>query len=161
MSSRNGHDTSVEFISRTGLPPVPRPRVQPPELPEDLTILDDQTHMGYMQQYLEWETYLGWLLTDAKAEVESAERERRTVFDRKIIELTEAGEDKSTIAQRRASIDEDVVAADEAIERAKAFQRKIESYLNRMARNGSHLSRELTRRLERQPVKGRVDRYTP
>jgi len=150
-------------LARRDLELAPRPNDEgmgPPGLPEDVSALSDDALVRMMTVLSGWADYL-------EAELAAAEVHERGCND--ILEVIEAeglirnwGESGSVnVAKARAKVSSsEVVEARDQAQVAYARRKYLTTIFNRAERGAALLSRELTRRLGREQVTRRADRYS-
>lgn len=136
-----------------------RPRSEVPELPEDLTEQDDAALMRLFSRVTRWSEYLSAQV--AAAEVD--ERYADAVVDKikALKSLENRGEKTVNAAKAHAYTDDQYLDALDEQQRAYAFRKLITAVYDNSERNAALLSRELTRRVNRDTRERRVDRWQP
>lgn len=136
-----------------------RPATVFPELPDDLTEQTDAELMKLFARVTRWSEYLS-------AQVAAAEVDER--YSDAVLEKTKAlkslehkGEKTVYAAKAQAWTDPVFVEAVEEHERAYAFRKLITAVFDNSERTSALLSRELTRRVNRDTRDGRVERWQP
>jgi hypothetical protein len=131
-----------------------RPEGEIPELPRDLADVPDRPLMELFSTYVQWNNYLDVIFVDA--EVAEAQAETNV----KIYEATSMTgwdpKDKVTFARAERDADPEMVRLRREFEQAKAYRKMLGVMSNNMERGAALLSRELTRRVGRAPVEGRL-----
>lgn len=138
------------------LPPKPGGRV--PALPDDPTALQDSELMSLYVVLTEWTGYMGTQL--AAAEVD--ERSASDALDqhKALSAVRNASEKTVTAAKAKAYEDPAFVEAQEAYRERHAYRKLLEGLYKATDAKGSLLSRELTRRVGREPREGRAGRWS-
>lgn len=135
-----------------------RPRNDVPELPDDPTELSDSALMSLFVQLTKWAEYLSAQLAVAEVDERYADAALEKV--KAIKALANSTEKTVTAAKARAWEDEDFVAAHEEHQRSYAFRKLMRMTYDNAERNSTLLSRELTRRVNRDDREGRVERWS-
>lgn len=133
-----------------------------PEIPFNLTDIDEKRLMELFTAYVVWNNFID--VRRVQAEIEEANAE--TVL--KVLEATslaagwDGGKDsRITIARAERDIDPEVVAARTAHDEARARRKLLQVLSDNMQRGSNLLSRELTRRVGRESVVRRNDNSNP
>ena len=144
-----------------------RPREPIPEVPEDITGLGDEDLIGLMTLLTRWSEHLGVQL--AMAEVDERWAEAAMEKERAIASLAgtdsdlEAGVAKAhaytaSRAKAKAYESEDFLEAEEKYYEAMSYRKLVAVLYNNSERWSALLSRELTRRVNRDPRERRANR---
>ena len=134
----------------------PRPKSDVPDLPEDPTELDDGPLMRLFTQMTRWADYLEAQL--ACAEVDERWSESHVERLRAVAALR--SDAKSVTAQKAAAHDDpEFNEARERFQDAHAYRKLVEVVARAVDRDSKLLSRELTRRVGRDPQERRADRW--
>lgn len=134
----------------------PEPHYDIPEVPEDLTDVDDRELMQLFSQQIAWQNFFSTLVVQAEHAEMQAE-----------LKLTEAKaaamQGTGKLNDKRAERDTDlaVIKANTDFINAKANRKAYQVVTDNRDRCASLLSRELTRRVGRSPLQGRADKWTP
>lgn len=134
-----------------------RPAGQVPTLPEDLTETSDSALMSLFRELTEWQGYMGSRLAVAEVDEQSYESELRTREAQSAALNTSA----KNVTQAKAAVftDPDYIAAREAKEHAYAYRKIMASVHDATEKKTTLVSRELTRRVGRDPREGRNARW--
>jgi hypothetical protein len=134
----------------------PRPRSPIPNVPDDITELDDRELLGLMTEMTRWSEHLGVQL--AMAEVD--ERWVEVEMERARALALLAGDAKDvTRTKAKAYESEAYLDAEARYHEAMAYRTLVGVLFNNTERWSSLLSRDLTRRVNRDPRERRVERY--
>jgi hypothetical protein len=136
-----------------------RPRVAVPELPDDLTEQSDAALMRLFTRTTKWSEYLSAQV--AAAEVDERYADAVVEKIKALTSLEYKGEKTVSAAKARAYTDEDYLDAIEEQQRAYAFRKLISAVFENSERTAALLSRELTRRVNRDTRERRVERWQP
>jgi len=137
-----------------------RPLAGLPEIPANLPDIHDKRLMEIFALYVGWNNYID--VQRVTAEIEEANAE--TAF--KLLEATGivAGWDNPkipvTVTKAEAQSDPEYVEAKTRFDQAKARRKMLAVLSNNMERGAALLSRELSRRIGRAPVEGRMAGWT-
>lgn len=140
-----------------GLDVPEKPAAAQPDLPDDLTDLDDSELMTLFSRLTRWTNYLGAQL--AAAEVD--ERYASAVLDKHkaLKQIANSTEKTVTAAKARAYEDPEYLDVLDKAQAAYAYRKMISMMFEATDRKSALLSRELTRRVNRAPREGRDDRW--
>lgn len=131
-----------------------------PELPSDITELSDEELMVMFTKFVAWQNYAASEL--ASAEVVEARAEANVRFvEAKGMVTNWSKDDKVTVARAEISITPPVEKARQALLLAYAHRKMTQVVYANCERNASLVSRELTRRVGREPLERRGHRWSP
>lgn len=157
---RRSQMTAQQRVEAEGLSLPQRPvDVDLPELPEDLTELDDSALMRLLRNLTNWSVYAGTRL--ALASVEEKLCESTLERHRAISAVANRTEKTVTAAKAKAYENPEFNDAQDAYNSAYATRKLTESIYNATDRKSQVVSRELTRRVGRSDRDGRSDRFNP
>ena len=135
-----------------------RPDFDIPELPRDITIISDDRLMQIFSEYVAWQNYAATEF--AQAEVVEAKAEARVRY---VEAQTMVGQwksnDKVTVAKAALATDVQVEDARQEFLVAYAHRKMTQVILNNCERSAALISRELSRRIGRDPVERRNMRW--
>lgn len=118
--------------------------------------------MRLFSQFLAWENFVAEELVRAEIEELRAENSKRITEARFTAGFeTELKTGRVTAAKAAARLDETVEAAEDRYVMAYAMRKVLQEQQASLARTSSFLSRELSRRIGREPVERRGARNTP
>ena len=139
---------------RYDLPPRPKEKI--PEVPDDITALEDQPLIELMTLLTRWAEHLSVQL--AMAEVDERWAEAGMEKERALALLDGSAKD---VTQRKAKAYESMsyLEAEEKYHEAMAYRKLVGVLYNNADRWSALLSRELTRRVNRDPRERRAGRY--
>lgn len=132
-----------------------------PDLPEDLTEVDDQTLMSLFSQFVQWQDYA----SSQKVWVEMEEDEAAADLEQAKAMATRKPEDvksRDPIGQLiKAEIAKDplVIAKTEQYRRAHYLRKMTGNLAEGLERRAALISRELTRRTNNEPLRRRDARW--
>ena len=139
-----------------------RPRYDLPELPDDITELDDVALMRSFGRTVAWIDFAATEL--AMAEVNERRVEAATKFlgyQGMAMNWNAADDKKVTIARAEMLSSEEYGQAQDMYFAAYAHRKVTEAMYENCERNAALFSRELTRRLGREPMERRNMRWNP
>lgn len=134
----------------------PRPEQAIPKVPDDITELGDRDLIGMMTLLTRWAEHLGVQL--AMAEVDERWAEAGMDKERSLALLAGTAKD---VTQRKAKAyeSEAYLEAEEKYHEAMAYRKLVSVLFTNSERWSALLSRELTRRVNRDPRERRSERY--
>lgn len=135
-----------------------RPQGNVPALPDDPTELHDSALMSLFSSLTEWVGYMGTQL--AAAEVDERSSSDALEQHKALSAVRNASEKTVTAAKARAYEDPAFVEAQEAYRERHAYRKLLEGLYKATEAKSTLLSRELTRRVGREPREGRAGRWT-
>lgn len=139
-----------------------RPQYEVPQVPLDLTMIDDDALMTVFAKAVGWQNFAASLAVEL--EVREAEAETRLAFHEAEVMIrswTGAKEDRVTIARAQRDQDATVQMAQGVLHNNKAARKRAQTVRDNAERIASLVSRELTRRVGRDPVDRRQTRWNP
>lgn len=151
-------------LERQGLTLPTKPRYKgvdgPPKLPLRLAELDDPELMRLFVALTRWTDYIGGQVALAEIDVREIEavltQAEATVL---ISNWTGAKEDRVAIARAERDVDETVVDFRTKLDVAVAYKKLMGTVYDSAERDAAVVSRELTRRVGREPHDRRADRW--
>lgn len=139
---------------RYSLPP--RPEYPIPQIPEDITELGDNELIGLMTRVTRWAEHLGVQL--AMAEVD--ERWAEAAMEKfRALALLDGSAKDVTRTKAEAYKSEEYLAAEDKYHEAMAYRKLVGVLFTNAERWSSLLSRDLTRRVNRDPRERRTERH--
>jgi hypothetical protein len=118
--------------------------------------------MEVFAQYVAWENFIGEELVRAEVEELRAESYKRIAEARFIASFeSDLKSGRVTAAKSAARQDPDVELAEDRYVRAYAMRKALQAQQASLARTSSFVSRELSRRIGREPVERRNARGNP
>ena len=149
---------AVAQLSKQEIDLPERPEERAPRLPEDPTDLTDAALMELFVKMTNWSSYTDSMLAVAEVNESSAEADVKRL--EALSAAANAGQKNVTTAKAKAYEDPEYIDAKNAMTEAYAF-RKIASALHDQAeKRATLLSRELTRRVGREPRESRAGRWS-
>lgn len=148
LSLRSSSDFSRQALekARSGGFPVPTaPQSQPPGLPSDITLVDDEHLMQLFGELTAWADFACTQVAVAQVDERAAQR---------LLDVAEAGAtartwttgDRVAVVKKRVAEDGQVLRATAALDEAHAYRKVLESIQANIDRDTALVSRELTRR---------------
>lgn len=147
MAFRSGPVASrmMSEIRDQGLPMPKKPVETPPDLPQDLTVLDDEDLMVLYTHLVAWSDYISTQVSIAQIDEREIQRELDQTENRLMILSGDKG-DRVTYARAQVAADPTVVGLKARVEEAHAYRKLVESLAANIERDAALVSRELTRR---------------
>jgi hypothetical protein len=135
-----------------------KPDYEIPELPDDITVYSDEQLMVLFTQYIEWQNYAASELAQAETAETKAEAKVRYAEN---MSLLASNSDKVTVARAELSLDPVVEEARQDFLRAYAHRKMTAMISANCERCAALVSRELSRRIGREPMERRQMRWNP
>lgn len=132
-----------------------------PRLPRDITELTDAQLMNLLARYTDWASFLNVIV--AQAEIDEAEAAGDLETKGATIMVKNWGGtsgDRVTLAKAQRETDPDYLAMRAEHAKAKAYRKMIGSLYENVDGEKFTVSRELTRRIGREPAERRRDRWS-
>jgi hypothetical protein len=147
-------DRAVNIAASQGLALPPRPERDVPRLPREMVSLADVVLMELFNDLTGWSDYLDLQLSLAQVDEEHA---RSDVARHEALNKYDF---RKVDAKEQAFGDQGYLALKHELEEAYGYRKVIEALYNRVDRNASAVSRELTRRLGRHDKEKRRERWS-
>lgn len=147
---------ALDLLDSEGMSLPKKPKLELPELPEDLTALDDPDLMTLFRHLTVWTDYVNGRLAVAATEAETRLKLLRRV---EAVRITASDAKTVKMAEAEARLDLSVREAQDLYDRADAFRRMLRVMMENLERHSSLVSRELTRRVNRSSVESRDQRW--
>ena len=141
-------DKAVETLNKLGFHLSPKPKFEIPELPRDITELDDEGLMDLFVQYTQWSAHLA----GAKAIADINEREAETALKQATDAAMMAnwtgakGADRVSVVKAIIGSSPKIQELQHDLDIKYAFRKLIETRTDNIERDAQLVSRELTRR---------------
>lgn len=164
MSEHSQHlQEAIDTVQRDGLMLPDQPGSQYPQLPSDITMVDDDGLMEYFSELTAWGDFIASKVAFAGVEERHAQRAldlaEATATSR---HWTGASGERVAVMKKRVAEDPEVVRALSELDRRHAYRKVIEVMQDNNDRDTSLISRELTRRTSQQgSMVKRRDRWVP
>lgn len=133
-----------------------KPEFDIPVLPDDITDVTDGVLMDIFRQHVEWQNFLAVEVGNAELYETRAENTLRRV-EAKF--TSKAENDKLWKARGERDADEGYSAAKDAFTNAHARRKALQIVASNCERSANFVSRELSRRIGREPNNRRNDRW--
>jgi hypothetical protein len=155
---RSPAERAAADLERQGMNLPEKPSGGVPGLPQDPTELDDSGLMQLFTEMTQWASFAAVKLAAAEVDEKYAVAD----FERQkaINTVANKGEKTVTTAKAKAYEDPEFLAAQEEAHRTYALRKMLESLYNATDRKAQVLSRELTRRVGREPREQRSARWS-
>ena len=139
-----------------------RPRLNIPNLPENLDELTDSNLMNMYTEFMSWVSYTKSELVKTEIEEDRKAHLLKVTEARAIIDQTveKVKGDTVTLAKARRDIDPFVLNAQDEYLAARALRKLTEAVFDRCERGAQVLSRELSRRIGLAPKEYKQARYS-
>lgn len=138
-----------------------RPQFDIPEIPGDLTLVDDSLMMQLFSQFVQWQNYASYQFAEAEVEEEKAEANVKRLEAEHMVLNWGAAKDKVTLSRAQQAMDPAIDQAKQQLLVAYAKRKLTAVIYGNCERCAQLLSRELSRRLGRDPVERRSMRWSP
>lgn len=162
LPRRGARSTPVEHGSGDGIEDYHRPTVGIPELPEDITDLDDVELMRLMTACTAWVDFASVKLSVSQVTERRCEMELKSIRANELILSwgDNTGRDgKVTIAEARRDSSPRVTEINQLALDAYAQRKRLEVRVEALVRDAAAISRELTRRLGSEGPRRREARW--
>jgi hypothetical protein len=133
-----------------------------PSLPIDLADIDDRLLMELFSKYIAWQNYIAVRVTEA--EIAEAEAQTELSVDQAQALLgswSGTKEDRVALARAEREVHPKVIEQQSRYNTARAHRKMLSTLADNMERAAAVVSRELTRRVGREPVERRHRGWTP
>lgn len=138
-----------------------QPKFEIPELSDDITIVGDDQLMQHFIRFTAWQNYAATQLAEAEVTEERYDRLVRQLEAEHMVLNWGAAKDKVTLSRAQQAIDPGVAHARREQMEAYAKRKMIQVVYANCERSAAALSRELTRRIGREPIERRNMRWSP
>jgi hypothetical protein len=164
MSSLITSDLSAYVLNeldRQGLGIRREAELSQPQLPSDITSIDDEALMLLYTGFSAYADFINTQLSCAIVDERETERMIDVTTARKTLELsTGKASDKVTIIRAQIAADDEMVAMENKLLARYAYRKMLETMSTNCERSTSVCSRELTRRTAGDNFKTRTRRFT-
>lgn len=153
----------TESLKELGLTLSPKPDYEIPELPRDITLLDDDGLMDLFVQFTQWNDHLSGVRAIAVINEREAERALDTREAQLMLESWASGS-KQTVTLQKAALaaNTEIISLKDELDTKYAYRKIIENRAETVERDSQVVSRELTRRTsEVSSFRGRSRRFSP
>jgi hypothetical protein len=161
LSATGISEQVLKQLEEQGLPFKRSLKLELPDFPSDITLVDDTELMGMASKYIE---NMNFLRTQAAC-AELAEMEAEAFYSESVnagllSKTSGKASEKATLLRAQVEAEPAVKALSDAYSYARAYHKMVRTYLDNIERYYSLTSRELTRRTSSGRVTG-FNRYAP
>lgn len=132
-----------------------RPRYDVPRLPLGLTDLPDDELMKLLVKFTRYQNYVAGQLVEAEIDESSIESLLDLAKANRLVNSWSKSTDSVNVAKAEALTDREVVRLSDRLQQCKANRRVLSVLAESLSREGSAASRELSRRIGREPSERR------
>lgn len=155
-------NSGVDRFKDRGFSLAAKPKYDSPELPRDITMLDDEDLMDLFVQLTSWTDFLSG--QQALAAIE--ERDTQRILDQAEAQALldnwkGSSQDRVAVAKAQITISPRVMDLRQKLDTQHAYRKLIETLTSNVERDAQVVSRELTRRTADSGFKARTRRLTP
>lgn len=151
-----------EWREYAGIPLGDRPGNTVPTLPVDLADIDDRLLMQLFSKYIAWQNYIATRVTEAEIAEANAQTELTVAQSTAMVKSwTGTREDRVAMAKAERDLHPEVRGMQDRYDTARAHRKMLSTLADNMERAAMVVSRELTRRVGREPVERRHRGWTP
>lgn len=155
--SERAHDKLI----RQSLALPSQPKLQIPQLPEDVTELDDAALMQLFTLCTSWASYTAGQLACAQIDERAGQKALDLAEATALLSGWKGGSDaRVAIARAAVAVDVEVQRLRGDLEEAHAYRKLIEVLSTNVERDAALVSREITRRSAAEPRRNRADRWS-
>jgi hypothetical protein len=159
LRRRNGRQSRSSEPPRTydEVPLSGRPDATVPTLPLNLADIGDPDLMTQFATYVAWQNFISVRFTEAEIHEATAETELKVALAEALVSSwTGAKEDRVAVARAERELDPTVRKLQDTYDTARAHRKMLGTLATNMERAAALLSRELTRRVGREPLERRA-----
>jgi hypothetical protein len=151
----------LDAIDQLGFPLTAKPEYGIPELPRDITELDDEALMDLFVQFTQWNDHLAGAYAVAVVNEREAESALKNAESRALLaNWTGAKGDRVTLVKAQIQASDSIQDLIYDYDTKYAFRKIIETRTQNVERDSSVVSRELTRRTSDSGLRSRQRRFT-
>lgn len=151
----------LDALNELGFALTPRPEYGIPELPRDITELDDEGLMDLFVQFTQWNDHLAGAFAISVVNEREAESALKSAEAAMLLKnWTGAKGDKVTLIKAQIQASEAIQELVYDYDTKYAFRKLIETRTQNVERDSSVVSRELTRRTSDGGLRSRQRRFT-
>jgi hypothetical protein len=152
---------ALDALSKKGFSIPNKPNFALPELPRDITELQDEDLMELFVFLTSWTDYVAPQVAVAAIDEREAERDVSIIEANAMVANWKGGSgDRVAIAKANILLDTNVIKAKQELDEKHAYRKLVETLLQNLERDAALVSRELTRRTSDSGVKQRSRRYS-
>lgn len=141
--------------------PFGRPKHSIPDIPDDITIASDEMLMEIFSRYVQWQNYSATQLAGADIEEERATRMVKRLEAEHMVLNWSQSKGVVTLSKALMATSDEINKAREEELAAYAHRKLTQVIYENCERTAAMISRELTRRLGREPYERRAGRWNP
>lgn len=147
MSLRMGpvSASAVDQLASQGLAMYPKPNLEIPVLPADLTSVDDEDLMVLYSLLTSWSDFVSTQVSCAQVDERAVEKKLAHSENLLMIAAGDKG-DRVTYARAQVAADPTIIALKQEVEDVHAYRKLVEVLAANIERDAALVSRELTRR---------------
>jgi hypothetical protein len=161
LSATGISEQVLKQLEEQGLPFKRSLKLELPDFPNDITLVDDTELMGMASKYIENMNFLRTQSACAElAEMEAEAMYSEAVNAGLLSKSTGKASEKATLLRAQVEAEPAVKELSDAYSYARAYHKMVRTYLDNIERYYSLTSRELTRRTSSGRVTG-FNRYAP
>lgn len=138
-----------------------RPKFELPDLPDDITSIDDEELMILFSQYVQWQNYVASDFAATEVAEERAEALVKRLEAAHMVVNWGAAKDKVTLARAQQAVDPAITQAKDELLDAYSLRKMTQVVYENCERCAFIVSRELSRRIGRDPRERRQNRWNP
>jgi hypothetical protein len=158
--SSSASQRAVSRVRSEGLRLPDKPDEGVPRLPRDLSEVSDVVLMRLLSEYTQWLSYLGTIVAQAEIDEQEAENQAESLGDMIMVKnWGGTSSDRVSLAKAHRGIDPEYLQRRSAFAEAKAYRKMIGRLYDNVDGEKFTVSRELTRRIGREPVERRDRRW--
>ena len=136
---------AADSLASQGLSMYPKPEIEIPILPPDITVLDDEDLMVLYSLLTAWADFISTQVSCAQIDERATEKKLSHAENLLMIASGDKG-DRVTYARAQVAADEYIISLKDEVEEAHAYRKLVESLASNVERDAALVSRELTRR---------------
>jgi hypothetical protein len=154
-------NTAKESLKEQGLFLPVKPDIEIPDLPTDITELDDDALMELFVILTGWSDHLSAQVAVAFVDEREAQRDVDVAEAQAMVRNWKGGSgDRIAIVKAQIASDQAVIDLHDRLEEKYAYRKLVEVLANNIDRDAALVSRELTRRTSGDTYKGRGRKFT-
>lgn len=159
-ASSSVRQQALSRVRREGLLLPPKPDEGAPRLPRELSEISDPVLMTLLSEYTQWASYLGTIVVQAEIDEQEAENTAETLGATIMVKNWGGGrDDRVSLAKAHRETDPEYLKARAVWAEAKAYRKLIGRLYDNVDGEKATVSREITRRVGREPVERRDRRW--
>lgn len=140
-------ESVLDSLNKLGIALAAKPDFPIPELPRDLSELDDEGLMDLFVQFTAWNDYLSGAMSIAAVNEREAESSVKALESQTFLNEWKGGSaERTTLVKHKVAASPEVVELNYDKDTKYAFRKLLETRATDVERNSQVVSRELTRR---------------